>query len=157
MCVHPPIQYTNFPKSPRICQQQLVFRCKCCDKPLSRRRPLSARKFEVKGGYVDSPAEYCTSDSLWKTATERNRSTPVSIIPYLFSTFQSGTYVQWHLQQLIRVLIMPRAVAEAFRSGNIERRIIESKWCFLPGSAVCEQHTWTRKAACQHYFNTESL
>lgn len=50
MCVHPPIQYTNFPKSPQICQQQLVFRCKCRDKPLSQRRPLSASKFEVRGG-----------------------------------------------------------------------------------------------------------
>lgn len=144
MCINPPIQYTNFPKSPRICQQQLAFRCKCYDKPLSRWRPLSARKFEVGQGVCGFSSWILYIRHFVLDCGRKELVNLVSITPYLFSTFQSGTYVPWHLQQLIRVLIMPRGVAEAFCSSNIERTIIESKWCFLPGSAVCVQRTWTR-------------
>jgi len=100
MCVHPLIQYANFPKSPWMCQQQLVFRCKWSDKPLSWGRPLSASQFKVRwgGGYVDSPVEYCTSGPFVANCGQRDLrqiwSTSVSIIPYLFGVehIRHGTY-----------------------------------------------------------------
>lgn len=104
-CVHPLIQYANFPKSPWICQQQLVFRCKWSDKPLSWGRPLSASQFKVRWGgggvcgfssWILYIRPFC--GKLWPKGLA---SDLVNISIHHSLLVWSGTYTPWHLQQLI--------------------------------------------------------
>lgn len=135
MWVDPSIQYANFLKSPWICQQQLVFRCKCCDKPLSRRRPSSA-KFE--GGCMWilqlNTVHQAFCGRLWLKGLASDMVS-LSIHHSLFVF----NITEWNLCAMTapttdsRFLIMLWAVAEVcYCWGNI----IKSKCCFLPGSAV---------------------